>query len=316
MAATWQRGAKVRCCPYLAVMGLELKAVRAFWRSMREVYLSLGLDDGVARLDALFADEARALREPDSWEYDWRKALAELGETVGPEGGIVPVTQLIAAYNAMVQVGRKHLADAERLIVTRRGQEYVTFLLWAQIKLKDGMLSTGGAFVPDSVRPALGPEHDEARSGQSVEVRVRRLADAIHTTTEAYYRPLLKMVWTLSAQIVGHRHASPPSEVGALLSKIRDQWKHVPPERRIDEFLDDEATEVRNGVAHKPVGFDPKTDELIVTNRDGTKTRFTEAELLRRFGNLFERARTMHMCFYLATGQLEERLAPLDVERG
>ena len=73
---------------------------------------------------------------------------------------------------------------------------------------------------PD-VAAAIGAEINDGIGSQLVEQRVRQLAAATMRVVEIYFRPLISIVWTLSARLAGYSGAM-PRMCGQIMASCRD----------------------------------------------------------------------------------------------
>lgn len=291
------------------------KQLAATWAKVRAVFAALGIPDEPADVDALVPDGMMMLGAQDTWRARFASAfvrVAEAVKTLPPERIRSALPAIRDMYEAAAQLDRRRLDEALAMIATPRGQSYLEFFLAAQIKLGQGALSPMAPFVPASVAATMGPEHHEAQAAELPEQRMRALALATETTMEAYYKPILKGVWTLSALMVGAAAGDPPRECGRIFRACRQElWPRLPEAPWPAEFLDDGAKAIRNASAHRSIRYDAATNELVLV--DGNREeRLDEAELRRRLGELFHRAHTMRLAFLWATGQLEAHVEALD----
>lgn len=292
-------------------MSWNLENARRSWENLRRVYLAAGLAAEVARMDALLLDDRRALYAPSSWKADWMNAMVELN-TALPQAGAIPARVLVDVVEAEQLRGRERLIEAARLLSTPRADLYLRFLLWAQLKLQDGQLSMIADLGELTAASAVGPEHAEAQEEVDPERRARLYAAAITTTMEGYYKPILRAVWRLTARVAGKDTTKCPKECGRVMDQCGHLWTALPSVPRLDEFLDREALEVRNGQAHRSLSYAATTEELIVLDDAGAeKARVNEVELKRRLSEVFLRARTLHLVYFAAIGQLDTVLLPL-----
>jgi hypothetical protein len=167
------------------------------------------------------------------------------------------------------------LADIGKKLRTPRGMMYKGFFLFAQTRLKDWHLASVMSMRPD-ITNALGSEIEEGMNAPLAEKRLRQLAAATMRVVEIYYKPLLQMIWTLTTRMTGHTKKM-PRMCGDLMRTCRELWPTLTDMILPTDFLDDEAVEVRNGIAHPAkTRFDVATQELVFEHDDGTEGRFTD----------------------------------------
>ena len=296
--------------------GWTLQNARAAWSNLRAVYMAAGLVEGVAKVDTLMLDDRRALYARSTWDSEVQRAITELNLALR-ETKEIPVRELATLLDADTRAGVLRFEQARSFLATPRGESYLQFLLWAQIHLRDGQLALVSSLSSLSVTSGVAPEHHEARIETDPERRAHLLAAAISTTLEGYYKPILKAVWTLSAHVAGEGARTCPKECGRVMDQCEHLWKGLPHVPNITEFLDRDAVQVRNAVAHRSLAFDSATGDLIIQDDQGRETvRLAEAELRRRFGELFSRARTMHLAYFTAVGELDAKLSVLGSAAG
>lgn len=153
--------------------------------------------------------------------------------------------------------------------------------------------------LPD-ITNALGSEIEEGLNAQLVEKRLRQLAVATMRVVEVYYKPLLQMIWTLTARMADHTKKM-PRMCGELIKSCRELWPRLTDMILPTDFIDDDAVEVRNGIAHPAkTHVDVTTQELVFDRDDGTQSRFTEKELRRRLHAVLYRCTVMDFAFQWA----------------
>lgn len=276
------------------------------WIVQRKLYLAQGLDELVAEADALCRDEEKLHGAPSTFQHEWEDVQRRLRDASGrkmeEDGGVAakPLLDWVEFARARKEA---RLAHIRTKLQTPRGMMYTGFFLFAQTRLKDWHLASVISMRPD-ITNALGNEIDEGIKGQLPEKRLRQLAAATMRVVEVYYKPLLQMIWMLTARMAGHTKKM-PRMCGDLMRSCREMWPTLTDMILPTDFLDDEAVEVRNGIAHPAkTRFDVATQELVFEHDDGSEARFTEKELRRRLHAVLYRCSLMDFAFQWAAGIL------------
>lgn len=180
---------------------------------------------------------------------------------------------------------------------------YVGFLLFAQMHLKDWHLASVMPMRPD-IADALGSEIEEGMESQLVEKRLRQIAAATMRVVEVYYKPLLQLIWTLTARMASYTKKM-PRMCGELIRSCKELWPTLTKPVLPIDFLDEKAVEVRNGIAHPArTRFNVAMQELVFEKDDGTESRFTETELRRRLHGILYRCTLMDFALQWVAGTL------------
>jgi len=219
--------------------------------------------------------------------------------------------QAVSDWMAWVKAeDEARIQKAAGLLQGPRGLAYTGFLLCAQSRLCDWNLVSIVGSLPPGIPLVVGPELIDALDSPRLERRLRQLAQATLKVMETYYKPLVQIIWTLAARMVG-KSAAMPTMCGQLMAQCREMSSKLTDVIPIADFLDWEALEVRNGAAHPTaLHFDVKTSELVV-RRNGPELRLREDALRARLYGLFLRAHTMHLAVLWVSGNLEGRVMAL-----
>lgn len=274
------------------------------WSVQRQLYLAQGLDELVEEADRLCRDEQKLHHAPSTFQHEWlelQRRLREASERkMVEDGGVAAKPLLDWVEFAKLKKEERHAQIGERLR-TPRGMVYTGFFLLAQAPLKDWHLPSVQSMRPD-ITNALGNEIEEGLGAQLVETRLRQLATATMRVVEVYYKPLLQMIWTLTGRLTGAT-GKMPRMCGELIASCRQMWPTLTDMILPTDFLDDDAVEVRNGIAHPAkTRFDVATQELVFMHDDGTEARFTEKELRRRLHGVLYRSTLMDYAFQWVAG--------------
>lgn len=283
-----------------------LDFLREGWEVQRKMYLAQGLHDLVAEADAISRDQEKLMHAPSTFKHEWEDVQRRLREAsdrkLDEDGGIAadPVLQWVEFAKLRKEA---RLADIGARLRTPRGMVYVGFLLIAQARLKDWHLASVMPMRPD-IADALGSEIEEGMESPLAEKRLRQLAGATMRVVEVYYKPLLQMIWKLTVGMAGYTKRM-PRMCGDLIRSCKDLWLTLTEMILPTNFLDEEAVEVRNGIAHPArTRFDVAMQELVFEKDDGTDSRFTETELRRRLHGILYRCTLMDFAFQWVAGSL------------
>lgn len=276
------------------------------WVVQRRLYLAQGLDELVAEADALCRDEEKLHHAPSTFQHEWEDVLRRLREAsdrkMEEDGGVAakPLLDWVEFAKTRKEGRLAHIGGKLR---TPRGMMYTGFFLFAQTRLKDWHLTSVMSMRPD-ITNALGSEVEDGLNAPLPEQRLRQLAAATMRVVEIYYKPLLQMIWSLTARMAGYTKKM-PRMCGDLMRSCRELWPTLTDMILPTDFLDDEAVEVRNGIAHPAkTHFDVATQELVFEHDDGSESRFTEKELRRRLHAILYRCSLMDFAFQWAAGIL------------
>lgn len=276
------------------------------WVVQRNLYLVQGLNELVAEADALCRDKEKLQHAPSTFQHEWEDVQRRLRDAsnrkVDEDGGVAakPLLDWVEFAKARKEARLAHIGERLR---TPRGMMYVGFFLLAQVHLADWHLASVRSMSPD-ITNALGNELEEGLNAPLAEKRLRQLAAATMRVVEVYYKPLLQIVWTLTAHMAGYTKKA-PRMCGDLMRSCRELWPTLTDMILPTDFLDDDAVEVRNGIAHPAkTRFDVATQELVFEHDDGSESRFTEEELRRRLHGILYRSTLMDFAFQWVAGVL------------
>lgn len=281
-----------------------LDFLRKGWEVQRDLYLAQGLNDLVAEADALSLDEHKHQQAPSTFQHEWadiRQRLRDASDRKMEEDGGIAAKPLLDWLEFAKARKEERLAHIGERLRTPRGMMYSGFFLLAQVRLEDWNLASVTSMSPDLTK-ALGEELDEGLSSKLAEARLRQLAAATARVVENYYKPLLQIIWTLTARMASYTKKM-PRMCGQLIQSCRELWPTLSDTILPTDFLDDDAVEVRNGIAHPATTrFDVATQELVFERDDGRESRFTEDELRRRLHAVLFRSTLMDSAFQLVAG--------------